>query len=86
MRVCDIMSVPAVTVAPGRSVKDVATLFDHLRISAVPVVADDGICGIVSKTDVVRFEQQFEPPGRAALVILRGAPHPGSVRLSRSRG
>jgi CBS domain-containing protein len=60
MRVQDIMSTPVLSVSPDRSLKAVARLFDRNRISAVPVVEDGRVIGIVSKTDIIEREQAFE--------------------------
>jgi CBS domain-containing protein len=50
----DVMTLAVFTVKPTTSVKDVARLFMEQRISAVPVVDDQGkIVGIVSEGDLV---------------------------------
>ena len=50
----DVMTLAVFTVKPTASVKDVARLFIEQRISAVPVVDDQGkIVGIVSEGDLV---------------------------------
>jgi len=52
MKARDIMTSPVVTVRPTATVKDTATLFLKQRISAAPVVDDDGkLVGIVSEGD-----------------------------------
>ena len=53
MKARDAVS-PVITVAPTASVKDVAKLFLERRISAVPVVDDQGkLIGIVSEGDLL---------------------------------
>ncbi|MGC2081182.1 MAG: CBS domain-containing protein [Xanthobacteraceae bacterium] len=54
MKARDVMTSPVITVKPTTSVKEVAELFLERRISAVPVVDDQGeIVGIVSEGDLV---------------------------------
>jgi CBS domain-containing protein len=55
MRARDVMVAPVITVKPHASVKEVAKIFLHNRISAVPVVDDQGkVVGIVSEGDLIR--------------------------------
>ena len=54
MKARDVMTLGVYTVKPTTSVKDVARLFMERRISAVPVVDDQGkIVGIVSEGDLL---------------------------------
>ena len=54
MKARDVMVSPVITVKPTASVKDVAKLFLERRISAVPVVDDQGkIIGVVSEGDLL---------------------------------
>jgi CBS domain-containing protein len=54
MKARDVMTLAVYTVKPTMSVRDVARLFMQRRISAVPVVDDQGkIVGIVSEGDLV---------------------------------
>lgn len=54
MKASDVMASPVITVKPNASVKDVAKLFLERRISAVPVVDDQGkLVGIVSEGDLI---------------------------------
>ena len=55
MKARDVMVAPVVTVKPSQSARDVATLFARHRISAVPVVDDNGrVVGVVSEGDLMR--------------------------------
>jgi CBS-domain-containing membrane protein len=55
MKAKDIMVAPVISVKPNATVKDVAKLFMRHRISAVPVVDDQGkIVGIVSERDLMQ--------------------------------
>lgn len=54
MKARDVMISPAITVTPSASVRDVAKIFLEQRISAVPVVDDQGrLVGIVSEGDLM---------------------------------
>ena len=54
MKARDVMVAPVVTVKPSASVKEVAKLLLERRISAVPVVDDQGeVVGIVSEGDLL---------------------------------
>jgi CBS domain-containing protein len=55
MKARDVMVSPVITTKPGALVRDVAKLFLEKRISAVPVVDDQGrLVGIVSEGDLIR--------------------------------
>lgn len=50
----EAMTSPAVTIGPGRSVADAATLLLDLQIDRLPVVDGEELIGIVTRTDLVR--------------------------------
>jgi CBS domain-containing protein len=50
----EAMTVPAVTVPPGRSVADAATMMLDLGLNRLPVVDGDELVGIVTRSDLVR--------------------------------
>jgi CBS domain-containing protein len=55
MRAKDVMTAPAVVVAPETTVEEIARLLLKRGISAVPVIAADGrLAGIVSEGDLMR--------------------------------
>ncbi|HWD43920.1 MAG TPA: CBS domain-containing protein [Actinomycetota bacterium] len=66
------MSSPVVTVPPDMRVKEVANLLVREGISAVPVVDDGELVGIVSEADLVPLE--LAPDPRAHLVPQTDAP------------
>jgi CBS domain-containing protein len=72
VRVSDVMSSPVVTVAPGAHLKEVADLLVNHEISAVPVVEEDELVGIVSEADLVPLE--LAPDPRAHLAPVRQPP------------
>ena len=54
MKVRDIMTQPAICVAPGESVEVAARTLTHYNIGALPVCAPDGkLCGMVTDRDLV---------------------------------
>jgi CBS domain-containing protein len=54
VKVNDIMTRSVVTVNPGTTVRELATLMAEKRISGVPVVSDDGaLVGVVSESDLL---------------------------------
>jgi CBS domain-containing protein len=54
MRARDVMVSPVITVRPSSSVKEVATTLLERRVSAVPVVDDQGkLVGIISEGDLM---------------------------------
>lgn len=53
-RVREVMSRPVVTVAPGASVWDATELMLAERIGHLPVVAEGGIVGMLSRLDLLR--------------------------------
>ena len=72
MRVRDVMSNPVITVSPDKRLKEVAELLVTHRISAVPVVEDGELVGIVSEADLVPLE--LAPDPRAHLAPLADPP------------
>ena len=78
MRVRDVMSSPVVTVAPDTHLKEVADLLVRHEVSAVPVVDDGALVGIVSEADLVPLE--LAPDPRAHLAPVREPP-PGVPRV-----
>jgi CBS domain-containing protein len=55
MKAHDVMVFPVITVKPSTSVKEVAKLLVERRISAVPVIDDEGkLVGMVSEGDLLR--------------------------------
>lgn len=53
MKAKDIMTSPVVTVGPDATVAEIAALLFERRISAVPVVQDGRLVGIVSEADLL---------------------------------
>lgn len=51
----DIMTRAVITVAPAAAVEDAARLMVRAKISALPVVRENGPIGIVTETDVLRL-------------------------------
>ncbi|MFI5957330.1 CBS domain-containing protein [Cryptosporangium sp. NPDC051539] len=52
----DVMTAPAITIAPGASVVEAAQLLERHRVKRLPVVNDTGkLVGVVSRADLVRL-------------------------------
>lgn len=63
MPVKTLMSSPVVTCNPGDKVKDIMSVMTQRRIRHLPVVAEDGLVGMVSIGDVIKHrlkEKQLE--------------------------
>lgn len=73
LKVTDVMTPHVVTVRVGASFKDVARMLAERKISAVPVVTDQGrLVGIVSEADLLRKEQYHEESSRRRRLISSG--------------
>jgi CBS domain-containing protein len=57
MRAADIMSAPAVSVGAHTPVKEIAALLFEKRISAVPVLDEGRLIGLVSEGDLLRRQE-----------------------------
>jgi CBS domain-containing protein len=66
VRVRDVMSSPVITVPPDMRLKEVAELLVTHGISAVPVVDDGELVGIVSEADLVPLELAPDPRAHLA--------------------
>jgi CBS domain-containing protein len=51
----EIMSEPAVTITPEASIEELAELMVERRMNPVPVVEDERLVGIVSRSDIIRL-------------------------------
>jgi CBS domain-containing protein len=80
VRVRDVMSSPVVWVPPDMGLKEVADLLVTRAISAVPVVEDGELVGIISEADLVPLE--LAPDPRAHLIPSADA----SARLPKVAG
>lgn len=63
LRVSDIMTAPAITVGEETDIRDVCRTMWKMRIHRLPVIADGGVCGILSAMDLVRAvaDGEIEP-------------------------
>jgi acetoin utilization protein AcuB len=50
----DIMSEPLITIRSDSKAVDAARVMVTNRIDAIPVVKDESLIGVISKTDIVR--------------------------------
>jgi CBS domain-containing protein len=51
----EIMSEPAVTISPDATIEELAELMVDRRMNPIPVVKDDRLVGIVSRSDIIRL-------------------------------
>lgn len=56
-RVSDIMAIDVISVNVDDNLKEIANVFENIRIRHVPVMSGDALVGIVSKSDVYRMKQ-----------------------------
>jgi acetoin utilization protein AcuB len=72
----DVMTSPAITIAPRCAVEEAARLMIAKRISALPVTDDGWLVGIVTETDVldmlVRVMGAAEPSSRLDVIVADG--------------
>ena len=72
MHATEIMTSPVVTIGPDTSVRHIAALLLKHRISAVPVVSNGKLVGIVSEADLLhRHEIGTEQTARSSFWLLR---------------
>ena len=82
MLVREVMTSPAVTVSPYTTGREALRLLEECRITALPVVDDDGIVvGVVSEADLLALL----PGGRQADPLPVGATSPHRVRALMTR-
>lgn len=64
MRAADIMSQPVISVTPKSTIQELAQILLENRISAVPVVGEDGaLLGMISEGDLMeRVENETVTP------------------------
>ncbi len=51
----DIMSHPATTITPDDTIEELAELMVHRRMNPVPVIENNRLVGIVSRSDIIRL-------------------------------
>jgi acetoin utilization protein AcuB len=60
-----IMTADPITIAPGATVQDAARRMMSARVSALPVVHDGRLVGIVTETDLLRVLSDLPAPASA---------------------
>jgi CBS domain-containing protein len=80
MRASQLMTSPVITVGPETPVKEAARILSENRISALPVVDDQGhLMGIVSEGDLLPLETSPDPRSQLAPLPARGDRLPSRV-------
>ena len=82
----DLMTTPAVTVAPDLPLKDVAALLIEHGISGLPVVDDGRVVGVVSEADVIAREHAEAQHARLLARLGYGALADDATSISRTAG
>lgn len=69
MNISEVMSSPAITVAPETSVQEVARLMRENHISGVPIVDSDGrMMGAITELDMIARNAPLEEPRYIAIL------------------
>lgn len=83
LRARDIMQAHVVTVNPGLPLADFEQLLEREGVSGMPVVDNAGLCGVVSRTDLIRTLADAEGSAEATLAYYQevggAAPSPTSA-------
>jgi CBS domain-containing protein len=84
-RVRDVMTTPVVAVRKGATFKDIAALLTEYRVSAFPVLDDQGkVVGVVSEADLLPKEALVPAMGRQAVRLGRSAGSPNRGDLTKA--
>ncbi len=86
MNASDIMTPRVITVAPDTLISDVISLMLTNRISALPVVQDGRLVGIVSEGDLIRRAETESEPKRSRWLELATSVTTLAADYTRSRG
>lgn len=88
MKAKDIMTTPVVTVSPATTVREIAALLLERRISAVPVVEDGRLVGLVSEGDLLHRHEIGTDRDRPArswwLGLIAGGPGEAAAQYVKS--
>jgi CBS domain-containing protein len=55
IRVKEVMTEPAITIAPEAAVSDAARLMIEKKIGCLPVVQNEKLVGLITETDILRY-------------------------------
>jgi CBS domain-containing protein len=84
MLASDIMTRDVVTIAPDADIAEAVTLMIQHRISALPVVRDGAVVGIVSEGDLLRRAETATEPKRSRWLAFITAPETVAAEYIRS--
>jgi CBS domain-containing protein len=84
MLASDIMTRDVVTIAPDADIAEAVTLMIQHRISALPVVRDGAVVGIVSEGDLLRRAETATEPKRSRWLEFLTAPETVAADYIRS--
>ena len=86
MHARDVMTTDVVTVAPETTVGEIAALLIERRISAVPVIENEAIVGIVSEGDLIRRRETDTDAVSSPWLSLLTGPGVAPDRFSKAHG
>jgi len=69
-KVGQVMSVPLIAVKPQSKIEDAATLMFKMEIKKLPVVEDGQLLGLVTLTDLVRFQPELIDTLRKLCILI----------------
>jgi len=78
MRACDLMTAPVITVRPDTAAKDALKLLTVNKFTALPVVDDNVLVGIVTEADLIRDRIPRDPRNRQG-ELHTGRHHPAPM-------
>jgi len=86
MQACDIMTPDVLTVRPDTGLAELVRLLLERRISAVPVVEDGAVVGIVSESDLLRRPELGTAPARPRWLLLFGFAERDAAAYTKTHG
>ncbi|MDF2763175.1 MAG: hypothetical protein K0S81_153 [Rhodospirillales bacterium] len=86
MRARDVMTTEVVSVGPDATVPEIAALLIERRISAVPVIENGRLMGIVSEGDLMRRPETDTEPGASPWLSLFTGPGVVPDRFAKAHG
>src|ERR1044071_3109806 len=86
MHARDVMTTDVITVGPETTIGEIAALLLDRRISAVPVIENGDIVGIVSEGDLMRRPETDTDPGSSPWLSWLTGPGVAPDRFSKAHG
>ena len=75
IKVADIMSSNVVFASPEMKITEVAKLMNEFRIGGIPVLTNNGLCGIITERDIMKkVIQEDKRPGEVTVEEIMTCP------------